>query len=641
MHTPRTILFMLLASGALAWGFFQPTRKTESAAVEAIKEQYINGLQDLSTKLEDLEGLVAQSGTTAADIQAGFKAARLAYKRVEYLLEYQAPDFAKTHLNGPNLYWLNETVPDVEEMPPHGFQVVEELLFSGEDGLPQVRDELDFMGKNLAQFVNRRAQDQLYAYQIWEAMRYELLRVFTLGITGFDSPVLLNSLPEAGASLQGMLAAVEAYAPAYELERPAALVQLAQGLQYAIDYLHGSTDFNHFDRITYYKLHHRPLYARCLEAQKASEAYIPSKYYTLPIAVQYEQDELFSTHFLNPAYYAKFRGDNNPLIVRLGKVLFYDPILSGNNKRACASCHNPALGFADGRKTSLAFDMKGSVARNSPTVLNSVFSSHYFHDLRAENIEDQTEHVLLSPQEFNTNYKEATEKIKQSLDYQHLFNEAFGLGEQSINRNTVAFALAEYVRTLNGFNSPFDKYMRGEIKELDARVLRGANLFMGKAGCATCHFSPVFNGTRPPHYIESESEVLGTLANENLQEPVIDEDMGRFGARKQEASIFYRSFKTPTVRNVALTGPYMHNGAFSDLRTVVEFYNQGGGAGLGLYVPNQTLPSDSLNLTETEIDDIVRFMEALTDTTGLTSKPARLPAFAHPALNMRKLGGEY
>jgi cytochrome c peroxidase len=173
---------------------------------------------------------------------------------------------------------------------------------------------------------------------------------------------------------------------------------------------------------------------------------------------------------------------------------------------------------------------------------------------------------------------------------------------------------------------------------------RGFNLFMGKAACGTCHFAPVFNGTVPPDYEDSESEVLGVPAAPVWKDAAIDPDMGRIANRRaaEHAPFNQYAFKTPTLRNIALTAPYMHNGVYQTLEEVMQFYNVGGGAGIGIVLPNQTLPPDPLGLSKREIRDIIVFMEALTDTAGLTRAPARLPAYPEGSpLNGRVSGGVY
>jgi cytochrome c peroxidase len=204
-------------------------------------------------------------------------------------------------------------------------------------------------------------------------------------------------------------------------------------------------------------------------------------------------------------------------------------------------------------------------------------------------------------------------------------------------------ALAVYVGSLAGMNSEFDKYIKGELSQLNPSVKNGFNLFMGKAVCGTCHFAPVFNGTVPPDYKESESEVLGVPENPYVKKPTIDSDEGRGKALLKDKVFFNKyAFKTPTVRNVKLTFPYMHNGSYKTLNDVVDFYNKGGGKGIGIVLEHQTLPFDELKLSKKEMNDIVSFMESLTDTIGLTSKPKRLPTFRNNAeWNNRKIGGEY
>jgi cytochrome c peroxidase len=165
---------------------------------------------------------------------------------------------------------------------------------------------------------------------------------------------------------------------------------------------------------------------------------------------------------------------------------------------------------------------------------------------------------------------------------------------------------------------------------------------MGKAACGTCHFAPVFNGTVPPYFNDTEAEVLGVPESYDTLHPVLDHDLGRFdsGYPRDKAPFYKYAFKTVTVRNAAITAPYMHNGAIKSLEEVVDFYNRGGGAGMGLDVPHQTLPFDHLTLSEAEQKDLVAFMHALTSTSFDTEKPKSLPAFEqHPAWNQRTVGG--
>ena len=163
-----------------------------------------------------------------------------------------------------------------------------------------------------------------------------------------------------------------------------------------------------------------------------------------------------------------------------------------------------------------------------------------------------------------------------------------------------------------------DRALRGDSAAWTPAERRGFNLFTGKAKCATCHFAPLYNGTVPPLYQEAEVEVLGVPARAAWRGARVDPDSGRF--RLTRAAPHLHAFKTPTVRNAALTAPYMHNGVYRTLDEVVDFYNRGGGAGIGVALGNQTLPPDSLGLTPAERRSLVAFMRALTDTAGLTRR---------------------
>jgi cytochrome c peroxidase len=174
-----------------------------------------------------------------------------------------------------------------------------------------------------------------------------------------------------------------------------------------------------------------------------------------------------------------------------------------------------------------------------------------------------------------------------------------------------ANALAAFLRTLVYLNSAFDRYLQGDTLALTKQQQDGFNLFMGKAQCGTCHFAPLFNGLTPPLFQLTEFEVLGTSLSDTLEHPRSDPDQGRFGVFP--ISFYKQAFKTPTVRNAAVTAPYMHNGSFSSLEKVVDFYDKGGGIGLGLPVENQTLSAAPLHLTAEEKKAVISFMEALTD----------------------------
>ncbi|MEM1138108.1 MAG: cytochrome c peroxidase, partial [Bacteroidota bacterium] len=482
---------------------------------------------------------------------------------------------------------------------------------------------------------------------IFEAARFQILRIVTLGISGFDSPVIASSLEDAEVSLDATYKAVKAYFPLMEKQETRYDLKLGEAFEGALTYLKNNQDFDTFDRLTFVKEYANPIFSLLLDAHLAFgiETWYETDRLDIKHSLNYYAKNLFDESLINPYYYTQLIEEKNTKeVLELGKVLFFDPALSNTNERSCASCHQPAKGFADGLPKSIATGFEGTVERNSPTLLNAVYADRYFYDLRAEVLELQLDHVITSHKEFQTNYLDLFDKLEKSEEYVAMFKKAFPeLKDEPIKKSSIAFSLAAYVRSLSSLKSPFDQYMRDEIAEIDPAVKNGFNLFMGKASCGTCHFAPVFNGSVPPLYKEMESEVLGVPKEKEMDTFELDPDFGRYyGLNKEKADIYKHSFKTVTVRNAELTAPYMHNGIYETLEEVVDFYNKGGGVGLGIEVPNQTLPPDPLDLTKQEQSDLVAFMHALTDTTGLTSIPQSLPKFPEEmGINNRKIGGDY
>jgi len=208
------------------------------------------------------------------------------------------------------------------------------------------------------------------------------------------------------------------------------------------------------------------------------------------------------------------------------------------------------------------------------------------------------------------NLKEISAYLSQNTSYQKLFDKAFPSRiEKEVQPIQIANALASYVRSLTKLNSRFDHYMQGKKEAMTEEEIDGFNLFMGKAKCATCHFVPLFNGTTPPKYMESETEVIGVPLSKT--DSIIDRDKGWYDIIGIDS--YKHAFKIPTVRNINQTAPYMHNGIYATLEEVMEFYNNAGAIGLGFELDNMTLSEDNLQLSDKEIDHIVKFMESLQD----------------------------
>lgn len=579
------------------------------------------------------------------EIDAEWFKLRAAYKHAEFLIEQIDPG-AAVLLNGPNIQRMDAYDNSSNELIwPSGMQVIEELLYTYDDtpNFTEITQQLLSLKKNLQNFESTASHVVIDEKMIWDALESECIRIQTMGITGFDSPFSELAIFEARESILSISIYIKFWLPTLTLVSNADAYNLRHALDQSNQYLARHPNFNQFNRVEFIRIHGKNIYSSIKNARKDLLIATAENFHSAwRPRVHASADYLFDRDFLNPYAFSSVPSDTfNTNLWKLGRTLFFDPVLSVHGERSCAACHIPELAFTDGKKKSMAFEMHGNVKRNAPTLINSAFQNSFFHDMRALTMELQIQGVMNSEKEFNSSLYNIIGTLNISPDYKKMFDDVFPADTNSrITLPMVLKALSFYVRSLSGLNSVFDQYMRNEIPVIPKQVIHGANLFMGKAKCATCHFAPIFNGTVPPSYMDTESEVLGVTENTDFAHPKLDEDLGRFRVTKQ--SIHRNAFKTPTVRNVALTAPYMHHGSFATLEDVVEFYRLGGGRGLGLDVPNQTLPFDSLVLTKDEIADIVSFMKALTDTSGLTSRPDDLPKFpgVH-VLNQRIIGGMY
>ena len=313
----------------------------------------------------------------------------------------------------------------------------------------------------------------------------------------------------------------------------------------------------------------------------------------------------------NANYYTAYAdGATNSFKIELGKKLFYETALSKANNISCGSCHNEKLFFTDNLSKAKNFVHGGSLARNTPTLFYAAFQNSQFYDMRSPYLEDQVNEVIKNTNEFNYSTASIGKLMQNNNDYKELFSKAFAV-KDSISSYQIRNAIACYIRTLAPFKSNFDAYLNGNTNALNQEEVLGFNLFAGKAKCATCHFIPLFNGTIPPWYTKTESEIIGVPEKPFWKNAKIDGDVGRFNLNKLEELKY--AFKIPTIRNVAKTAPYMHNGVYKSLNDVVTFYHKGGGVGIGIDLPFQSLPFDSLQLKTNERAAIVAFMKTLTD----------------------------
>lgn len=307
--------------------------------------------------------------------------------------------------------------------------------------------------------------------------------------------------------------------------------------------------------------------------------------------------------------------------IRLGEMLFFDPILSTENDISCATCHHPDLGFTDGRATAMgaggtgvSIDRTGGseLTRNVPTLYEVAYAPALFWDGRAESLEAQIHAPLTEVSEMHSTADEAITEVATIETYRELFEAAFPEDANPMTYDNLARAVAAYERSLMAHDSPFDRYVAGDTSALTPSQKRGFALFRsGATGCYKCHAAPLFTN--------GEYAVTGVL-NADGQ---LDSDVGRFAVTNNEEDKF--AFRTPSLRNIGWTAPYMHNGSLATLEEVVAFYAKGGGVGLGVEVPNQSRFINPFDLSEQETQDLVNFLYALTDATPPTV-PAQVPS---------------
>lgn len=298
----------------------------------------------------------------------------------------------------------------------------------------------------------------------------------------------------------------------------------------------------------------------------------------------------------------------------LGKLLFFDPRLSASKQISCASCHDPQLGFGDGKSLAHGHGRREG-KRNAMTLYNVAFYQSFMWDGRAQSLEDQ---VLLPTQdhvEMNTSLDTLVAHIKAVRGYASYFAQAFG--DQEVTLLRVQQALATFERGIVSYPNKFDRFIQGQSDALNDQELKGLHLFRTKARCINCHHTPLFSD----NLFHNDGQ---TLYGSKQQ------DFGRYHQTGDQRDI--GAFRTPSLRNVALTGPWMHHGNFPALRDVVELYNLGNPAPIqrSVKVDERTRPIHSpllkkLNLTVEEVEAVIAFLQALSTPTQRRMAMPELP----------------
>jgi cytochrome c peroxidase len=307
--------------------------------------------------------------------------------------------------------------------------------------------------------------------------------------------------------------------------------------------------------------------------------------------------------------------EDNPMTpekVELGKRLFFEPHLSGDGSLACASCHLPDQGWTSNMPLSPAYPTNME-RRNSQTLINVAYNKALLWDGRAGTLEKQALEGIQNPLHMNQNLDLLVEKLKATPTYEEQFQKAF---HTTVTPEALGKALAAFERTLVTFNAPFDCYMAGDWQAMSEDALRGLQLFKGKARCILCHNGPNFTDSQFHHLRVPDAPLLSApvvqaairFDAKRMNVPdyqSVKDDLGRYLVTKEEKD--RGAFKTPTLRNVTQREPYMHNGVFYSLEVVVDFYNNGGGAGAG-----KSPLIQALGLTAQEKRDLLAFLQALT-----------------------------
>jgi cytochrome c peroxidase len=282
--------------------------------------------------------------------------------------------------------------------------------------------------------------------------------------------------------------------------------------------------------------------------------------------------------------------EDNPLTpakIVLGRRLFHDRRLSRDGKLACVSCHDPARAFTDGRVVAVGIDgLEGR--RNAPTLVNRAYGKSFFWDGRAATLEEQVLQPLLDPREMAATPDGIVSALRRDSSYRRQFIAVF---EREPQWDDVARALSTYVRTIRSGDSRYDRFRHGGVSSLTSQEQRGMRLFLGKANCWLCHSGPNLSDER---FHNTGVAFRGKALL----------DAGRFTISQRSAD--RGAFKTPTLREVARTAPYMHDGSIATLDGVVEYYDRGGNMNPGLDTRVQPL-----KLSIEEKRDLVAFLQSL------------------------------
>jgi cytochrome c peroxidase len=611
------------------------------------RELYTSSLTQLIKEQQQLLGIIHDASLSRpADIEKIKKQIsvnRTRLKSIDFWLRYFEPNVYRK-INGPlPVEWETEVFEKFEapyRRTGAGLSLAELYL----DETTINKDTLSRIVQTSIDSLHLFEQDSITrqfasADHFFFANRLFLLNLSAIYTTGFECPDTSRIIPE----LRDMVSAVETIYTGFNSNYPATPLpaDYLELYKKMIGFVNAQpADYSLFDQFSFIKEYIDPLFR--LNQQLIRSYHAITVNYN-DYALSNDAASIFDKSlFISQNTKGIFSLVEDPVILadikRAGKLLFYDPILSGNNKRSCASCHKPTEYFTDtSMATPLQFDGQQHLPRNTPSLVNSVFNHLIMLDGKHISLQGQAQEVMTKHEEMNGKEDELVKKVLSCKEYKDAFKRFAKLTpeEKNVSFTHIISAITYYYADFSFYYSPFDNTMNNNAA-IDGKVKKGFNLFMSKAQCGTCHFIPHFNGIKPP-YIGSEFEVLGVPADTNYTR--LSDDKGRYDVNPSEETL--HAFRTTTIRNSQFTRPYMHNGVFQTLDQVIDFYDAGGGTGKKLQVPNQTLSPDSLKLSKVEKDDLIAFIHSLNEKIIFDTPPPALPVSSDKTLNSRKPGGEY
>jgi len=625
----------------ISW--FLASFRFETNYVSFYKQEILNFKKEQQSLLQRIHSIQINNPEGNKELKQALHEKRLGMKKIDFWLRYLEPIIQK-HVNGPlPVEWETEVFEKFEKPYKRtggglslAEQYFDEPLISRDSLQELIGMSVAAMDTYLADSITSELKNPAHLYF---ANRLYLLNLAAIYTTGFECPDTSRVIPE----VKLMLSAVRNIYTTFNSSFPSTpltgkyLEQYDKMVAFAAKQ---PDEFSQFDRYTFIRDYVNPLFS-------VNQSLILNYKFHSGSNNDYSLNDKANSIFDKSLYKAQtakgifsFVEDSSTLndISRIGKLLFFDPIISGNNKRSCASCHNPSSYFTDtGKITPVAFDFQGNLTRNAPSLINAEFNHLLMLDGKELTLQSQAHTVITNPSEMNSRAEDVVKKVLSCKEYAIAFNRFLSLTpeEKEVGLDHIISAITTFYSGFSRYYAPFDQAMNGRV-EADSHTMNGFNVFMGKAQCGTCHFTPLFNGVKPP-YVGSEFEVLGVPADTAYSK--LSPDSGRYGANPAPET--FMAFRTGSIRNSTYTAPYMHNGVFRSMEQVIDFYDKGGGAGRKLPVNNQTLESAPLQLTEQEKSDLIAFLKSLDENIIFGKAPGTLPSSSDKALNKRKPGGEY